>query len=615
MLMGFSPTLSVFWATVTAFAVSFFKRETALYPRRFVKAMETGTTGVLNVAATCASAGIIVGVVTLTGLGLKFSSIVIEYAGGSLALTAVYTAAIVWIVGLAVPVTASYIICAVIAAPALITLGVPDFAAHMFIFYYALLSEVSPPTALSCFAAAAITGADPYKTTLQAWKYTMPAFVVPFFFVLDPMGTGVLLQLPKGATWMEVAWVVFLIFVAIAALAAGLQGWLLKKTNLLERALLVVAGALVIIPVASLDAVGVGMFASVFVIQMLRHRRAAVAHMTERFAPAPLLDLMRRALERSGATPAMAAATAAALVAAELDGIPSHGASRIPQYCGHVKNGRATGSAVPQVVRERGGACLVDAGGGLAFEACALAVREAIARAKTNGVAFASVTNSNHFGVAAYHAEPIAEAGLVGLAFGNSPAAMPMWGGKRALFGTNPIAAAFPRRDAPPIVVDLSLSEVARGKLMVAAREGKPIPARLGARQGRQPHHRPQGRARGHDAARPAAPRARCSRSPSSCSPARSPAPPSASSPTASSPTRASPRASGRPSSRSTPTRSPAARCSSSASRRWSPRCSRTPACACRATGGAPTASGSRREGIAIAPDLAAKIRALAGEG
>jgi len=198
--------------------------------------------------------------------------------------------------------------------------------------------------------------------------------------------------------------------------------------------------------------------------------------MTERFAPAPLLDLMRRALENSGATPAMAAATAAALVAAELDGIPSHGASRVPQYCGHVRIGRATGSAVPKVARERGGACLVDAGGGLAFEACALAVREAIRRARSHGVAFVSVANSNHFGVAAFHTEPIAEAGLVGLAFGNSPAAMPMWGGKRALFGTNPIAAAFPRRGAPPMVVDLSLSEVARGKLMVAAREGKPIP-------------------------------------------------------------------------------------------------------------------------------------------
>lgn len=198
--------------------------------------------------------------------------------------------------------------------------------------------------------------------------------------------------------------------------------------------------------------------------------------MSERIAPATLLDLMRRALERSGATPAMAAATASALLAAELDGIPSHGASRVPQYCGHVRVGRASGSAVPKVARGRGGACLVDAGGGLAFEACALAVREAISRAREFGVAFASVTNSNHFGVAAYHAEPIAEAGLVGLAFGNSPAAMPMWGGRRALFGTNPIAAAFPRRAAPPMVVDLSLSEVARGKLMVAAREGKAIP-------------------------------------------------------------------------------------------------------------------------------------------
>ena len=131
----------------------------------------------LNVGATCAGAGIIVGVVTLTGLGLKFSSIVIDYAGGSLLLTAIFTALVVWIVGLAVPVTASYIICAVIAAPALIKLGVPDFAAHMFIFYYAVLSEVSPPTALSPFAAAAITGGDPYKTTLQCWKYTVPAFL------------------------------------------------------------------------------------------------------------------------------------------------------------------------------------------------------------------------------------------------------------------------------------------------------------------------------------------------------------------------------------------------------------------------------------------------------
>ena len=190
-----------------------------------------------------------------------------------------------------------------------------------------------------------------------------------------------------------------------------------------------------------------------------------------------LEHLVRAALERSGASPDMAACTARALVAAEMEGLASHGISRVPQYCGHLKNGRATGSAVPVVARDAKAACLVDARQGLAFEGCALAVREAIRRAREFGVSFVAVTNSNHFGVAAYHVEPIAEAGFVGIAFGNSPAAMPAWGGKRALFGTNPVAATFPRRAAPPLVIDLSLSEVARSKIMVAAREGKTIPA------------------------------------------------------------------------------------------------------------------------------------------
>jgi len=131
---------------------------------------------------------------------------------------------------------------------------------------------------------------------------------------------------------------------------------------------------------------------------------------------------------------------------------------------------------VPEIVREKGGAFLVDAHEGLAFPACAFAVAEAISRARASGVALAAVTNSHHFGVAADHLRPVAAAGMVGLAFGNSPAAMPAAGGRRALFGTNPVAAIFPRRGASPLVIDLSLSEVARGKVMVAAREGKAIP-------------------------------------------------------------------------------------------------------------------------------------------
>lgn len=245
---GFSPVLSVFWSIVATFVISFLSRETALTPLKLIKALEAGAVQTLNVAATCAAAGIIVGVVTLTGLGLKFSAIAIDYAGGSLLLTALYTAAIVWIVGLAVPVTASYIICAVIAAPALTQLGVPAYAAHMFIFYYAVLSEVSPPTALSPFAAAAITGGNPYLTTLQTWKYTLPAFLVPFVFVLDPLGVGLLLNIPKGGDWMDIVWITLVTGAGIGAFAAALQGWLIIPANVLERALLTVAGFLLVFP-------------------------------------------------------------------------------------------------------------------------------------------------------------------------------------------------------------------------------------------------------------------------------------------------------------------------------------------------------------------------------
>ncbi|MFZ5510994.1 MAG: Ldh family oxidoreductase [Pseudomonadota bacterium] len=189
-----------------------------------------------------------------------------------------------------------------------------------------------------------------------------------------------------------------------------------------------------------------------------------------------LNTLAAQALERAGAAPGMARATAAALVAAEAQGLASHGLSRVAQYAAHLRHGRVNGAAQPRVIRAKAAACLVDADEGLAFPACALAVAEAIERARACGAAFSGVTRSHHFGAAAYHLEPVAAAGLVGLAFGNSPAAMPAWGGRRALFGTNPIAAVFPRRGAPPLVIDLSLSEVARGKLMVAAKEGRSIP-------------------------------------------------------------------------------------------------------------------------------------------
>jgi TRAP-type uncharacterized transport system fused permease subunit len=218
------------------------------------------------VAATCAAAGIIVGVVTLTGLGLKFSSIVIAYAGGSVLFTAIYTAIIVWIIGLAVPVTASYIIAVVITAPALIQLGIPDFAAHMFVFYYAVLSEVSPPTALSCFAAAALTKGNPYKTTMYAWKYTLPAFIVPFMFTLDPKGVGILLKGPA----MNIIWTTLTAFIGIAALAGGVENWLFKKTTFYERIMLIVAGLALVYPEPLFDIVGFGLIVVTIISQKLR---------------------------------------------------------------------------------------------------------------------------------------------------------------------------------------------------------------------------------------------------------------------------------------------------------------------------------------------------------
>lgn len=293
-MMGFTPVMAVLWATIISALTSMLRRDTAiipyewfmgkqpilkgLYESNLTKALASGSTGVLAIAATCAGAGLIVGTVVLTGLGLKFSSIVIQYAGGSLLLTAIFTAFIVWIVGLAVPVTASYIICAVIAAPALINLGIPAFAAHMFIFYYAVLSEVSPPTALSPFAAAAICKGNPYKTTLQSWKYVAPAILVPFMFVLDKSGVSLLLMgsttALAQANWMEIVWSTLTAIVGIVALAGGLQGWFIEKTNILERTLMIVSGVALAYTSPTADMIGFAGFGLVLILQFFKYFKA-----------------------------------------------------------------------------------------------------------------------------------------------------------------------------------------------------------------------------------------------------------------------------------------------------------------------------------------------------
>jgi len=189
-----------------------------------------------------------------------------------------------------------------------------------------------------------------------------------------------------------------------------------------------------------------------------------------------LFRLAREALHRAGANDRMAHTTAEHLVRAEAQGLPTHGMSRVPFYCSMLKTGRADGGAHPVVKSDAGAVILIDNADGLPYESCAWAIAEVISRARRNGIGFAGVTNSAHVGVLGIHLREVAQAGLVGIAFTNSPAAIPPWGGSKALFGTNPVAFAFPRSGGDPIVVDLALTTVVRGKIMLAMQKSEKIP-------------------------------------------------------------------------------------------------------------------------------------------
>jgi TRAP-type uncharacterized transport system fused permease subunit len=184
----------------------------------------------------------------------------VDLAGGNLYVTLIYTAIILLILGLALPITASYIVAAVMTAPALIKLGVPEVAAHMFIFYYAVLSEVSPPTALSPFAAAAITGGNPFKTTMLAWKYTLPAFIVPFMFTASPEGIGLLLKGPV----MNIIIVTVTALAGVWALSGAVGGHLIYPLGAVERGALTVSGILLFYAGTVHDLIG--LFILLFVV-------------------------------------------------------------------------------------------------------------------------------------------------------------------------------------------------------------------------------------------------------------------------------------------------------------------------------------------------------------
>jgi TRAP-type uncharacterized transport system fused permease subunit len=245
---------------------------------RMIEALIDGSRSVLGIASICACAGIIVSVVNLTGLGLTISSIIVTLGGGERVVVIILAAIAMWILGTAVPVTASYIIAAVMLVPALTGVGVPEPAAHMFMFYYAVLADVSPPTALAPFAAAAITGGTPFRTMIQAWKYTLPAFLVPFMFCLTPDGLRLLMLAPGGGwpadlgEWLQVLLTTATSCLALVGLAMGATGFALRHASALERILATIGGALLLAADAWADLGGTAFLGVALLLHWLRVR-------------------------------------------------------------------------------------------------------------------------------------------------------------------------------------------------------------------------------------------------------------------------------------------------------------------------------------------------------
>ncbi len=268
LILGFSTITAVFWSIVLAVGVSYVRKETSLSPRGLIEALATGTRQCVPIAATTAVAGITVGILLQTGLGLKISSLILELGQHNLVLTLVIAGIVLWVLGLSLPITATYLVAVPTVIPALVALSVPPAAAHMFVFYYAVLSEVSPPVALSPFAASAITGGNPYKTMMLTWKYALPCFLVPFMFT-QPDGLALLW---RDTTLQDAARASISAIVGIIAIVSGVGGHLRLPATLVERVLLVAAGLLLLAPGTLADLAGLLLFAAAVGLQVARGR-------------------------------------------------------------------------------------------------------------------------------------------------------------------------------------------------------------------------------------------------------------------------------------------------------------------------------------------------------
>ncbi|MFF5081217.1 TRAP transporter permease [Actinoplanes sp. NPDC000266] len=277
--LGESATRAVVYATLLAFLLSFLDRTAWLTPRRVFEALSTGVRGVLPVVAVCAAAGIITATTTKTGLGAQLASLLVRGAQALftdptavLAMTVVLAAVALALLGLAVPVTASFIIGWVIIGPALLALGVPAPAAAMFVFYYSVLSEVTPPTALAAVGASAITGGRTIPTMWQALKYALPAFLAPIAFVLTPAGSYLLAR----GSFLEVTWATAVAMLAIAALAIASGGWVLGvgRAGTAPRVVAALAGLILLYLSPLAIAIGVALFLVAIAWTFIDRRRS-----------------------------------------------------------------------------------------------------------------------------------------------------------------------------------------------------------------------------------------------------------------------------------------------------------------------------------------------------
>ncbi|WP_080847038.1 TRAP transporter permease [Cytobacillus gottheilii] len=262
LMSGMSVIRAALWSIVVTILVSAIRKETRITFKGFIEALVDGARTALGVAAATAAAGIIVGVVVKTGLGLKMANGILDFSGGLLIPTLMLTMVAAIILGMGSPTTANYVITSTIAAPAIILLGVPDLSAHLFVFYFGIVADITPPVALAAFAAAGVSGGDPIKTGFNASKLAIGAFIIPYMFVLSPE------LLMIDTTWYYLIWVVFTALAGMMAIGAGVIGYWLRKLNWFERILGLVGGLMLIYPEGMSDIIGLGIFIVLIVLQL-----------------------------------------------------------------------------------------------------------------------------------------------------------------------------------------------------------------------------------------------------------------------------------------------------------------------------------------------------------